>query len=172
MNKGKILLHTCCGPCATASVERLLGEGWSVDMFFSNSNINSLDEYRLRLDAAADVAAHFGVKLIDDGYNHSAWLDSVRGYESEPEKGGRCAICFGYSFRRTAAAVSGYDGFTSTLSISPHKNSAVIFKTGTEAGPFIEYDFKKKNGFGRSIELSKQLGLYRQAYCGCEFSIR
>ena len=172
--KRKILLHVCCGPCATASIERLLSDGWEVDLFFSNSNLASIDEYYLRLEAAEKTAEHFGLKLTADEYDHDAWLDAVKGLEAEPEKGGRCSVCFAFSLERTARAAESdtYDGFTTSLSISPHKNSSVIFSNGRAAGDFIEYNFKKNEGFKRSIELSEQLDLYRQDFCGCEFSIR
>jgi hypothetical protein len=170
MNK-KILLHTCCGPCATASVERLLEEGWQVDLFYSNSNIATEDEYRRRLEGVVKTADFFNVNWIADEYLHDAWLSGITGMESEPEKGRRCGVCFNYSLGRTSAAASGYDGFSTTLTISPHKNSKLIFEIGNSAGKFVEYDFKKKNGFKRSIELSKKLELYRQQYCGCEFSM-
>ena len=174
MSGKRILLHTCCGPCASASVERLLEDGWAVDMYYSNSNIATRDEFLKRLEGAAAVAEYFGVGFIEDGYEHLKWLAAVRGYEDQPEKGSRCGICFDFSLGRTAAyaAACGYDGFTTTLTISPHKSSDLLFRTGRSKGPFIEYDFKKKNGFARSIELSKELDLYRQQFCGCEFSIR
>lgn len=173
MNK-KILLHTCCGPCATASVERLLDEGWQVELFYSNSNINTPDEYKKRLEGVIKTAEYFKVGWTQDEYLHDAWLSAVKGLEAEPEKGSRCGVCFEFSLARTAvaAAAGNYSGYSTTLTISPHKNSKLLFKIGAETGNFIERDFKKKDGFGRSIELSKRLGLYRQQYCGCEFSLR
>jgi len=172
MTDKKILLHTCCGPCATASVERLLEDGWEVDLFYSNSNINTPDEYRRRLDGVIKTADYFGLQWHEDEYLHDAWLKTVEGFENEPERGRRCGLCFKYSLSRTAAAsICGYNGYSTTLTISPHKNSKLLFEIGNSEGNFIEYDFKKKNGFFRSIELSKQLELYRQQYCGCEFSM-
>ncbi|MBI9105376.1 MAG: epoxyqueuosine reductase QueH [Spirochaetales bacterium] len=171
MTDKKLLLHTCCGPCATASVERLLDEGWAVDLFYSNSNILSYDEYQRRLEGVLKIAGYFKVGLVEDEYDHDAWLCEIKGLEAEPEKGSRCGVCFEYSLGRTAAVSGGYSGWATTLTISPHKNSKLIFEIGKKAGGFIEYDFKKKNGFARSIELSKKLDLYRQQYCGCEFSM-
>ena len=171
---GRILLHVCCGPCATASIERLIEDGWSVELFYSNSNISPREEYLKRLEGAAKTAEYFGVKLIEDEYDHAAWLAVVKGLEDEPERGARCAVCFSYSLSRAAeyAAAGEYAGFTTSLSISPYKNSAVLFQTGSAAGRFIEYNFKKRDGYKRSIELAKEIGLYRQEYCGCEFSYR
>ncbi|MDC7226679.1 MAG: epoxyqueuosine reductase QueH [Spirochaetales bacterium] len=173
MKQGKlILLHTCCGPCATASVERLLEDGWSVELFYSNSNIAPEDEYDKRLKGVIKTADYFGIEWSADEYDHEAWLQAVRGLENEPERGERCAVCFGYSFGRAAEKAAGgdYDGFTTTLSISPYKDSKLLYRKGAEAGGFIEYNFKKQNGYKRSIELSAAIGLYRQNYCGCEFS--
>ncbi len=174
-----MLLHVCCGPCATSSIEQLLGDGWEVDMFFSNSNISPKEEYDKRLDGAVRTAEWFGLKLIEDSYDHQDWLKTVAGYESEPEKGARCSFCFGYSLDRTSEAADAgeYDGFCTTLTVSPHKVSRVLFEKGTAAGRgkssrFVDYDFKKKDGYRRSILLSEKIGLYRQNYCGCEFSMR
>ena len=180
MYQGKrMLLHVCCGPCATSSAERLLNEGWEVDLFYSNSNIFPESEYDKRLEGVRRTAEWFGLKWFEDRYDHEDWLAAVAGYESEPEKGARCGICFGYSLNRTAesAAAGGYDGFCTTLTVSPHKVSGVLFQKGAavagEKGVrFHEYDFKKKDGYKRSILLSDKIGLYRQNYCGCEFSMR
>jgi predicted adenine nucleotide alpha hydrolase (AANH) superfamily ATPase len=107
-------------------------------------------------------------------YDHDAWLAHIAGFEDEPEKGERCVKCFEFNLGRTAiyARHHGFDFFTTTLSISPHKHSRTIFDIGTRLGNFLSVDFKKKDGFRHSIELSKQYELYRQNYCGCEFSLR
>lgn len=170
----RILLHVCCGPCATASIERLLEDDWAVDLFYSNSNISPKDEYDKRLEGIVKTAEYFNVSWFADSYDHDSWLSAVSGLENEPERGLRCGACFNYSLGRTAsrAEKDGYDGFTTSLSISPHKDSKLLFEKGYGAGKFIEYNFKKKNGYKRSIELAEDIGLYRQNYCGCEFSIR
>ncbi len=170
----RILLHVCCGPCSTASIERLLDDQWDVDIFFSNSNIAPYQEYCTRLDAARRVADFFKLQLIEDSYDHEKWLEHIAGFEQEPERGARCGLCFEYSLTRTAefCQKGGYSGYTTSLTVSPHKNSDLIFSIGKKIGGFIEYNFKKKDGFKRSIELSRQLELYRQDYCGCEFSMR
>lgn len=160
-------------------------------LFFSNCNIDTSDEFARRLAAARTLGAADGVAVIADAYDHADWLERVaRGFEREPEKGARCARCFHYSLARTAAyaAAHGYEAFTTSLTVSPHKVSPVVFAAGEEAawtvsarpcggsasaGPrFLALDFKKRDGFLRSLCRTAELGLYRQAYCGCEFSRR
>ena len=101
-------------------------------------------------------------------------LRPLKGSRTNPSAGSRCAVCFGYSLGRAAeyAAAGDYEGFTTSLSISPYKDSKLLFDTGAAAGKFIEYNFKKRDGYKRSIELAREIGLYRQEYCGCEFSYR
>jgi len=112
------------------------------------------------------------VPLIEDGYEHGIWLEHVRGLENEPEGGKRCEKCFEFNLSRTAryAQVNGFDLFTTTLTISPHKNSRMILRVGERLGSFLAVDLKKKDGFKRSIQSSREYDLYRQIYCGCEFS--
>ncbi|MFO7841961.1 MAG: epoxyqueuosine reductase QueH [Fidelibacterota bacterium] len=170
----KILLHTCCAVCAAASAERLREEGVEPVLFFSNSNIYPKEEYEKRLDAAEKLAKMKDLELVGDSYDHSAWRVAVKGLENEPEKGRRCAVCFDYSFRRTAeyARKHGFTAFTSTLTVSPHKVSRMIFAAGAAYPEFTDHNFKKKDGFKRSQEISRRLGLYHQDYCGCEFSLK
>lgn len=168
----KVLLHTCCGPCASACVPRLKDSGCAVTMYFSNSNIDTRDEYEKRLAEARKLAEAEGVELVADEYDHDAWLREVAdGFESEPEKGRRCERCYRYNLARTAAYLedSGYDAFCTSLTVSPHKPSAKIFAASGDAR-FLKEDFKKREGFKLSIKRASELGLYRQAYCGCEFS--
>ncbi len=174
MSKQKILLHICCAPCGSASVERLLQEDKEITLFFSNSNINSHGEFEKRLDSVKYLAKFYRLRCFADDYNHGEWLSAIRGFEGEPEKGGRCGLCFNHSLTKTAimARKLQIQNFTTTLTISPHKVSRVIFEQGMKHPGFLPYDFKKKDGFKRSIELSKELGLYRQGYCGCEFSMQ
>jgi predicted adenine nucleotide alpha hydrolase (AANH) superfamily ATPase len=166
-----LLLHVCCGPCAAGAIERLKNN-YLVTLFFSNSNIWPEQEYRKRLDAARKLAHALGLPLVEDNYDHSAWLSHVRGFEEEPEGGSRCELCFGFNLLRTAeyARQHNFDHVATTLTISPHKSSATIFTVGEQIEGFLPIDFKKKDGFKRSIELSKNHNLYRQNYCGCEFS--
>ena len=173
MVKGRILLHVCCAPCGTHSIE-VLRRDWDVTLFFSNSNIAPEAEYQRRLATARELASTLGLPLVVDSYDHAAWLESVRGLEDEPEKGKRCAKCFEFNLGRAAAyaRANGFDHFTTTLTISPHKSSPLIFGIGERLGGFLAVDFKKQDGFRQSVEASKRLGLYRQDYCGCEFSLR
>ena len=168
----KVLLHTCCGPCASACVPRLREEGHDVTMFYSNSNIDTPEEFEKRFAAAKRLAEADGVELVEDGYNHEAWLREVAaGLENEPEKGARCEKCFRFNLARTAryAAEHGFDAFATSLTVSPHKISARIFEASDD-GRFLKADFKKREGFKKSLKRSAELGLYRQPYCGCEFS--
>jgi epoxyqueuosine reductase len=173
MTRPSLLLHICCGPCAGPAIERLQQEH-AVTGFFSNSNIAPRAEYDLRLAAARQLAAACDLRLEEDAYDHAAWLAFIRGLEAEPERGRRCERCFAFNLGRTAgfAAQHGYDAFTTTLTVSPHKDSAVIFRVGAACGPFLAEDFKKADGFRRSLELARLHGLYRQRDCGCEFSRR
>ena len=184
-------MHTCCGPCASACEPALRDLGNEVVLFFSNSNIDTGEEFEKRLAEVRKLAAADGVEVVVDGYDHADWLDKVaKGFEREPEKGARCARCFRYNLERAAAyaAAQGYEGFTTSLTVSPHKVSPVIFAAGQDAAwtvstapcggsssaapKFLEVDFKKKDGFLKSLRRAKELGLYRQSYCGCEFSKR
>ncbi|MDK2963763.1 MAG: epoxyqueuosine reductase [Verrucomicrobiota bacterium] len=169
---GKILLHTCCAPCAAPSAERLVLEGREVVLYFSNFNIYPEAEYFKRLENARRLAEETNLVIEEDPYDHAAWLAHIRGLENEPEKGARCRMCFEFSLRRTdqMAARLGIAAFATTLTLSPHKVSRIIFEVGAQFSRFVPIDFKKKGGFLRSIELSEEYGLYRQTYCGCEFS--
>ena len=187
----KVLLHACCGPCASACEPALRDLGDEVVLFFSNSNIDTREEFERRLAAVRRLAAADGVEVVVDEYDHSDWLEQVaRGYESEPEKGARCKRCFRYSLVRAArhAAANGMQAFTTSLTVSPHKVSETVFASGRDAAwaastaecgggaapapEFLEVDFKKRDGFLLSLRRSAELGLYRQSYCGCEFSRR
>lgn len=175
----KVLLHVCCGPCASACVPRLEEGGAAVTMYYANSNIDTAEEFEKRRAAAEKLAEAEGVSFVCAGYDHEEWLREVAaGLENEPEKGARCAKCFGYNLSKAAAyaAANGFDAFTTSLSVSPHKPSGVLFAAGREAAEgtvrFLEEDFKKREGFRLSVARAKELGLYRQNYCGCEFSKR
>lgn len=143
-------------------------------MFFSNSNIDTRAEFEKRLAAARKLAAAEGVALVAEDYDHALWLREVAdGYEDEPEKGRRCERCYRYNLARTAAYAQahGFEAFTTSLTVSPHKPSAKIFASSDDP-KFLREDFKKKEGFKLSVRRAGELGLYRQAYCGCEFSKR
>lgn len=180
MNANATLLHTCCGPCASACVPVLKDEGRSVVLYFANSNIDTKEEWTRRLEAARQLADAEGVELIVEPYDHAEWLACVaRGFEGEPEKGARCERCYRYNLLKAAryAVAHGLTEVTTSLTISPHKPSPVVFAMGRAAADsvgvsFLSRDFKKKDGFKKSVARAKELGLYRQPYCGCEFSRR
>lgn len=153
-------------------------------MLFANSNIDTREEFEKRKAAAERLAKADGVAFAALEYDHGEWLREVAaGFEDEPEKGLRCARCFRYNLGKAAlfAAERGLDAFTTSLTVSPHKVSKAIFAAAREveqAGEaadspkFLPEDFKKKEGFKLSVRRAAELGLYRQAYCGCEFSKR
>lgn len=170
-----VLLHTCCGPCASACVPRLSAAGAKVTMFYANSNIDTREEFDRRFEAAVKVAEAEGVDIVAAEYDHSDWLDKVaNGRENDPERGERCRRCYEYNIAKAAqyAAEHGYDACSTTLTVSPHKPSAQVFEAGVAAAGemFLKEDFKKRGGFIESVKRAKELGLYRQSYCGCEFS--
>ncbi len=177
-NKSGILLHICCGPDSTAVYERLEPQ-YEVTGYFHNPNIYPEKEYYKRAKNALEAGRELGFKVIVPEYDPEEWLRAIKGLEKEPEGGKRCEKCFRYNLEATAqkALELGISFFTTTLTISPHKSSDMIFKIGRglaeEYGVmFLEADFKKKDGFRRSVELSKAIGLYRQKYCGCEYSMK
>jgi len=168
----KILLHVCCGPCSTSSIERLISDGWEPILFYSNSNIYPKEEFEKRYENLLIVARHYNLEVIKDEWEHDLWMDAVKGHEKDAEHGERCRICFHFNLERAANKTMelGLEHFCTTLTVSRFKKSDVIFSEGDCFKGFERIDFKKKNGFQRSVELSKELGLYRQRYCGCEFS--
>lgn len=172
-SKGEILVHMCCAPCAAPSGERLMLDGYDVILFFCNSNIHPKMEYDKRLESSVKLAGEWNIKIIEDEYSHESWLGTIKGLEAEPEKGERCKVCFDYSLQRTAEAAkkNNIPFFTTTLTLSPHKVSKIIFEIGKKYPGYLPFDFKKQNGFLRSLELTNLFNLYRQDYCGCEFSL-
>lgn len=174
MDAKPLLLHCCCGPCSTSSIVRLRELGYEPVLFFGNSNIYPPEEAQKRFEALDTVADHFSLRLIHHEYQHAAWLAEIAGHEADPERGERCAICFAYNLKEAAeeARRQGIPYFTTTLTVSPHKSSPTIFTIGDTWDEFVAIDFKKKGGYQKSLELSRMLDLYRQDYCGCEFSRR
>ncbi|MBO7187421.1 MAG: epoxyqueuosine reductase QueH [Clostridia bacterium] len=176
--KKKLLLHACCAPCSSFVIT-YLKDYFDITLFFYNPNITDLAEYNLRLDELKRFANNFGLQVIDIGYNQDEFYSAIKGLENEREGGGRCAVCYNLRLSKTAklAKENGYDLFCSTLSISPLKNAKLLNEIGYEKQneydvTYLINDFKKKGGYLRSIELSKEYGLYRQNYCGCEYSKR
>lgn len=177
-----LLLHSCCGPCSSYVLE-VLSKHFNVSVLYYNPNIYPESEYEKRLHEQVKIinAMPFAnpVNLIPCSYDESEFLSAAEGYENEREGGSRCEKCFRLRLAKTAllAKENGFDFFTTTLSISPHKNAPLLNKIGEEFSKkygidYLYADFKKKEGYKRSIILSKEYELYRQDYCGCRFSLR
>ncbi len=174
----KLLLHSCCGPCSTQVID-VLKDQYDLTIFYYNPNIDTSEEFEHRLSEQKRYCNAVGVKVIDIPYQPEEYYAAIHGYENEPEGGNRCERCFRLRLERTAqyAKENGFDCFATTLTVSPHKNSVIINRVGKETSEkvkfeFIEGNYKKQDGYKKSIELSKKYNLYRQNYCGCEFSKR
>lgn len=175
--KPKLVLHICCAP-DEAWVIHLLQDSYSLYCFFCNPNIYPEREYSRRLSEAELVAKRYGVPFSEDAYSPELWERAVSQSVETPEGGERCRRCFELRLRRTAQFCSAidYPSFTTVMSISPHKSITMLNQTGCEAAATYKvkyecFNFKKKDGFRNSIVLSKELGLYRQDYCGCRLSL-
>ncbi|MEI8361183.1 MAG: epoxyqueuosine reductase QueH [bacterium] len=178
INRPRLLMQVCCMGCGAYVLEELK-EKYRLYLFFYNPNIYPATEYKKRLAETRRIAAKMGVPLVVGRGDYQNWLSKIVGHEKSPEKGSRCMIC--YADRLTATAKKakklGFKYFGSTLSISPHKSYQAISQIGQQVARdlqinFHDEDFKKNDGFNKSVYLSKKLNLYRQDYCGCEFSIR
>lgn len=174
-----ILLHACCAICSGYPISLLKEMGYSPVVYFCNPNLDTLEEFECRLEAQRTLCNHFGVELIVEEYNHQEYLDYVKGLEQEPERGSRCDKCIELRLLKTAqkAKELGIEEFTTSLVISPHKNFQKISAIGVGLGKYLPLkylplDFKKKDGFLKTNKISRELGLYRQNYCGCEFAKR
>ena len=179
-NVPTLLLHACCAPCSSYVLE-YLSHYFSITVFYYNPNIAPEEEYRKR---AADLRrliseqpAEHPVSVAEGPYDPELFYALAKGHERDPEGGERCFACYALRLRETAryAKEHGFSLFTTTLTVSPYKNTAKLNEIGAamekETGvPFLRSDFKKRGGYLRSIELSKEYGLYRQNYCGCVFS--
>lgn len=198
-NENKILIHACCGVCSGYPISLLKEMGYSPVVYFCNPNLDTKEEFERRLEAQKIVCMYHWVDLIVENYNHDEFLSYVKGYEQEPERGKRCDKCIELRLKHTAkkAKELGISKFTTSLVISPHKNYAKISEAGrliadniksllNDLPPsnipqsnlpqsnlppeYLSLDFKKKDGFLKTNKLSKELGIYRQNYCGCEFA--
>ena len=172
----KLLLHSCCGPCSTQVID-VLKNDYDLTIYYYNPNIDTDEEYQHRLYEQKRFCKEVGIEVLEDGYNPQEFLDCARGLEKEKEGGARCAVCFKLRLSKTAekAKQLEYDCFGTTLTVSPHKNAEIINAIGRaveqEIGvPFLEGNYKKQDGYKKSIEFSKKYKLYRQNYCGCKFS--
>ena len=169
------MLHACCGICSGYPIAHLKEMGYIPVVYFCNNNLDTKEEYDKRLEAQKIVCMYHWVELIIEEYNHQEFLDYVSGLENEPERGKRCDKCIELRLRKTAekAKELGINEFTTSLVISPHKNFQKISEIGSNLSNGVKYlpiDFKKKDGFLKTNKLSKDLGIYRQNYCGCEFA--
>lgn len=179
----RLLLHACCAPCSSYVLE-YLSQYFRLSVFDYNPNISPASEFRMRTEEIERLVREMPFSgerpdVIVGKYDPERFYEAVKGHESDREGGDRCAICFRLRLREAAEAAKagGYDYFTTTLSISPLKNAALLNAIGAELAeeygvPYLYSDFKKRNGYKRSIELSREYGLYRQDYCGCVFSKR
>lgn len=175
----RLLLHACCAPCSSHCLE-VLAAYYDITVFFYNPNISPEKEFAFRLSELERFlreADYPSVAVVSPDYDPAPFYGISKGLEDVPEGGIRCRRCYELRLRKTAEAAKagGFDAFTTTLSISPHKNAVWLneigFALSDEYGvPWLCSDFKKKNGYKRSVELSCRYGLYRQDYCGCEFS--
>ena len=175
--KPTLLLHACCAPCASAVLETLTPY-FDVTVYFYNPNISPIDEYQMRLYEMKRYldAVHPDVDIIAPVWDGNEFLSVVRGLEGEREGGSRCKVCFDLRLTCTSnlAKELGYDYFATTLTVSPLKNATLINAIGESLSidgcKYLTSDFKKRDGYKKSIELSKTHDLYRQDYCGCVFS--
>ena len=176
----KLLLHVCCAPCSSYCLE-YLSQYFDITVYYYNPNISKKEEYEYRLSEEKRFISikefKYPVKLTDSEYCPEVFFRAVKGFENEPEGGLRCRECFKLRLEATAkkAKAEGFDYFTTTLTISPLKNAVLINTIGQQLSqdfgvPYLFSDFKKKEGYKRSIVLSKEYQLYRQNYCGCIFS--
>lgn len=178
----RLFLHSCCAPCSSYVLE-YLSQYFEITVFFYNPNISPREEYQKRVEEIRRMIGEMEflhpVHIVEGAYDSQVFFQMAKGLEDVPEGGERCFRCYRLRMEEAArlAKEGGYDYFTTTLSISPLKNALKINEIGEELAEIygVEHlpsDFKKKNGYKRSIELSREYGLYRQDYCGCVFSKR
>ena len=183
MNEGStLLMHACCAPCSSACLERL-GNYFDITILYYNPNITDKDEYLKRVEEIKKFIGGFKtkypIKLMEGRYDPKEFFEIAKGLENEPERGKRCFKCYKLRLEETAKVASEkeFDYFCTTLTLSPYKNATWLNEIGEELNnnynsTYLYSDFKKKNGYKRSIELSKEFDLYRQDYCGCVYSLR
>lgn len=179
MSKKRLLLHICCAPDATVPWPELISEEYETAGYFYGGNIHPAAEYERRLEAVRTLAAETRGELVLPAYDTEEWFSAVRGLENEPERGARCAVCFRVQLEAAAdyARENGFTHLCTTLTISPHKDAKLINAIGAQAAAargleWVERVWRKNDGFKRSVAESRRLGLYRQNYCGCLFSMR
>lgn len=176
--KPKLLLHACCAPCSTAALSRLKDD-FKITVYFYNPNMDGKEEYDRRAEEEKRLCKILGVAVEVEKYEPNEFYSATAGLENEKEGGIRCEKCFYLRLSKTAekAKRENFDYFTTTLTLSPLKNAELLNRIGETVGEetgvkFLPSDFKKRDGYKKSIELSAKYGLYRQNYCGCMFSKR
>ena len=178
--KPSLLIHSCCAPCSSYVLE-YLNEYFDITVFYYNPNISPQSEFEKRVKEQIRLIKEMlpgsGIKTVIAEYDSARFFEEAKGLEDEPEGGKRCRKCFILRLEKTAetAKQNGFDFFTTTLTISPHKNAQILNEIGRQMAEkfgvdYLFSDFKKKNGYRRSCELSEKYKLYRQNYCGCVFS--
>ena len=176
----KLLLHACCAPCSSAVLERL-SNFFKISIFYYNPNITEESEFIKRINElkrfVSEFKTKYPVEIIEGNYEPNKFMEMAKGLENEPERGKRCYKCYEMRLEETAkiAEELGFNHFATTLTLSPHKNANWINEIGENLNKkykanYLYSDFKKKEGYKRSIELSKTYNLYRQDYCGCIYS--
>ena len=175
-----VLMHSCCAPCSAEVIEAITSSGIGLKVFFYNPNIHPIDEYEIRKQENIRFCEDNDIPFTDADYDTDNWFARVEGLEDEPERGKRCTVCFDMRFERTAlyAYEHGYSFITSSLGISRWKNMEQINGCGERAAArypgmlYWTYNWRKKGGSARMIEISKQEKFYQQEYCGCVYSLR
>lgn len=176
----RVLLHSCCAPCSSYVIE-YLSNYFYLTILYYNPNISPYDEYEKRkkeqIRLINEIDTKYRVDMIDCDYDNDLYESKIRGLENEPERGRRCEVCFRLRLEKTAkmAKELGYDYFCTTLTVSPYKNANMLNEIGLEIAEelginYLVSDFKKRDGYKRSIQLSSEYNLYRQNYCGCKYS--
>ena len=175
----KLLLHSCCAPCSSACLERLASV-FDITILYYNPNIDEREEYEKRKAEQIRFLQETGLaKFLDCDHESEAFEAIAQGLEQEPERGKRCYLCYQLRLEKTAkiAKENGFSYFATTLTLSPHKNADWLNEIGEKVGGryalnYLVTDFKKQGGYLRSLQLSKEYGLYRQDFCGCKYSKR
>lgn len=178
--KKKILLHSCCAPCSSSVIMSLI-DHFEITILYYNPNISPIEEYNKRkkeqISLIKELSKIKKINMIDCDYDNNVYEQKIKGYENCPERGERCTICFNLRLEKTAqiAKENDFDYFCTTLTVSPYKNANKINEIGKKLEEkynikWLYSDFKKNDGYKKSIELSKKYNLYRQNYCGCIYS--
>jgi hypothetical protein len=175
----KLLLHSCCAPCAGEIMEALAASEIDTTIYFYNPNIHPFDEYELRKEENIRFAEKLRMPIIDADYDRDEWFSRTKGQENEPERGARCTTCFDMRFQKTAkfASENNFDIISSTLGISRWKDMKQINDSGARSSelhdlPYWDFNWRKQGGSSRMLDISKKENFYQQEYCGCVYSLR